>query len=198
MNGSNIAAAINAAHEQVEVAKRQAVVRAIECGKLLAEAKATVKHGEWDSWLEANCTFSARTARLYMKAAKHVGDDPAKWQRVADLSLRELAVFIAKTKADEVEAARLADLWGGADQRVKATFAIGLYEAGQINGQKLRAMLLAAGLTPEAGAANAATIVTAHVPPEKLERMVENLAKAGHPDLVAAMTKALVPAGGNQ
>ena len=89
-NGSNFAAAINAAHASVEQAKRDGVRHAIECGRLLQQAKATVAHGQSDAWVSKQCSFSMRTAQLYMRVAKHVGDDPAKAQRVADLSLREI------------------------------------------------------------------------------------------------------------
>ncbi|MER8745838.1 DUF3102 domain-containing protein [Mesorhizobium sp. M1004] len=90
-NGSNIAVAINAAHASVEQAKREGVRHVIECGRLLQQAKTTQPHGQWDAWVSDNCSFSMRTAQLYMKVAKHVGDDPAKAQRVADLNLRVLA-----------------------------------------------------------------------------------------------------------
>ncbi|MER9840132.1 hypothetical protein NKJ59_02580 [Mesorhizobium australicum] len=42
-----------------------------------------------------------RTAQLYMKAAAYVGEDTAKAQRVADLNLRDLAVFIAERPVAE-------------------------------------------------------------------------------------------------
>ena len=56
-NGSNIAAAINAAHASVEQAKREGVRHAIECGRLLHEAKATVTHGQWDAWVRSSVRF---------------------------------------------------------------------------------------------------------------------------------------------
>src|SRR5688500_15552821 len=99
--GSNIAAAINAAHASVEQAKRDGVKHAIECGRLLSEAKATVAHGEWNAWVAGNCTFSMRTAQLYMKVAAYVGTDPAKAQRVADLSLRDIARLISRPTIDD-------------------------------------------------------------------------------------------------
>ncbi|MER8810433.1 DUF3102 domain-containing protein [Mesorhizobium australicum] len=97
--GSNIAVAINAAHDAVERSKREAIGHARECGRLLTEAKATVEHGKWAAWVGEQCAFSMRTAQLYMKAAAYVGDDPAKAQRVADLNLRDLAAFIAERPA---------------------------------------------------------------------------------------------------
>jgi hypothetical protein len=102
---SNIAAMVNAEHAAVESAKRQGVRHAIECGRLLSEAKATSPHGQWDEWVKDNCNFSARTAQLYMRVFRHVGDDPAKAQRVADLSLREIAKMIS-TPGDKPKAKR--------------------------------------------------------------------------------------------
>jgi len=91
MTQSNIAGAINAAHAGVEAAKREGARYAVECGRLLAQAKETVPHGGWDAWLRLNTTVSPRTAQLYMRIARHVEDDPAKAQRVAGLSVREAA-----------------------------------------------------------------------------------------------------------
>ena len=90
-NFSNIAGAINAAHAGVEAAKREGARYAVECGRLLAQAKETVPHGGWDAWLRLNTTVSQRTAQLYARIARHVEGDPAKAQRVAGLSVREAA-----------------------------------------------------------------------------------------------------------
>lgn len=90
-NFSNIAGAINAAHAGVEAAKREGACHAVECGRLLAQAKDTVPHGGWDAWLRLNTTVSPRTAQLYMRIARHVEGDPAKAQRVAGLSVRAAA-----------------------------------------------------------------------------------------------------------
>ena len=91
MTHSNIATAINAAHAGVEVAKREGARYAVECGRLLAQAKDTVPHGGWDAWLRLNTTVSPRTAQLYMRIARHVEGDAAKAQRVAGLSVRDVA-----------------------------------------------------------------------------------------------------------
>ena len=91
MTHSNIAGAINAAHAGVEAAKREGARYAVECGRLLAQAKEVTPHGGWDAWLRLNTTVSPRTAQLYMRIARHVEGDPAKAQRVAGLSVREAA-----------------------------------------------------------------------------------------------------------
>jgi hypothetical protein len=89
MTQSNIASAINAAHADVEAAKREGARYAVECGRLLAQAKEPVPHGGWDAWLRPNTTVSPRTAQLYRRLARHVEGDPAKTQCVAGLSVRE-------------------------------------------------------------------------------------------------------------
>lgn len=91
MTKSNIASAINAAHAGVGAAKREGARYAVEWGQLPVQAKETVPHGGWDAWLRLNTTVSPRTAQLYARIARHVGDDPAKAQRVAGSSVREAA-----------------------------------------------------------------------------------------------------------
>ncbi|HEV2517918.1 MAG TPA: DUF3102 domain-containing protein [Devosia sp.] len=178
MTTSNIAGAINDAHANVEKAKRQAVVFAIECGKLLEQAKATVPHGSWKPWLAEHCTFSERTAQLYMKVAKHVGHDPAKAQRVADLSLRELAVLMAKPSRDEREAGDLLAVWYGTENASRIQFAAELLERGDIDLRTYRTLCAAAGMTAELAAGRAAEWLAAHIPPERHQEFIANLGKA--------------------
>jgi hypothetical protein len=81
----DFASAICAEHDAAQASARDAVAHAIRAGELLIDAKASLKHGEFNAWLAANVTFSERTARGYMRLA---GLDEAKRQRVADMSLR--------------------------------------------------------------------------------------------------------------
>jgi hypothetical protein len=74
---------------------RSAVSYAVEAGKLLMEAKKLVGHGNWESWVRECCGLSERTAQGYMRLARL---DPAKAQRVADLSLREALKALAEPK----------------------------------------------------------------------------------------------------
>ncbi|MEQ8813532.1 MAG: DUF3102 domain-containing protein [Thalassobaculum sp.] len=83
-----LASKINAAHAAVEAAQKQGVEHAIEAGKLLLEAKAAVKHGQWGPWLAEHCTISDRTARLYMQVARNEEKLRGKTATVADLTLR--------------------------------------------------------------------------------------------------------------
>lgn len=55
----------------------EAVAKAIECGQLLLQQKAALKHGGWLDWLDTNLSeINERTARRYMALAKrtHVTD----------------------------------------------------------------------------------------------------------------------------
>jgi hypothetical protein len=158
---SNIAAAINAAHVGVEAGKREGTRFAIEAGRLLSQARDTVPHGGWDAWIKANCTMSPRTAQLYMKLARHVGGDPAKARRVADLSLRDAAREIAKPRVpsqpsarDVADTSELLALWGESSPTVRRRFAQMLHDDGQITPGLRDALLAAADLTPEQATQN--------------------------------------------
>ena len=62
-----------------------AIEHAIECGRLLVEAKASVPHGEWLPWLCENTKVSERTARRWMRFAENSETLPAKPATVAEL-----------------------------------------------------------------------------------------------------------------
>ena len=64
------AAGINRHHQQAQAHASRAIEHAIEAGKLLLQAKAQLPHGQFLSWLEANCQVSARQAQRYMRAAQ--------------------------------------------------------------------------------------------------------------------------------
>jgi ParB family chromosome partitioning protein len=68
---ADLAARINAEHEQAKGAAINAVAHGIAAGELLLEAKAKVEHGQWLPWIESNCAFSQRTAQAYARLAKH-------------------------------------------------------------------------------------------------------------------------------
>jgi Protein of unknown function (DUF3102) len=67
---SSLAARIDAEHAAVGQALQTALAHAIAAGELLNEAKRQVKHGEWQPWLEANCSVPALTARHYVALAR--------------------------------------------------------------------------------------------------------------------------------
>jgi site-specific DNA-adenine methylase len=69
----DLAARIEAEHAACLAAAQDAVMRAIEVGRLLAEAKGRIRHGEWAGWVEANCPFGIREAQNYMRAYQERG-----------------------------------------------------------------------------------------------------------------------------
>ncbi len=77
----NLSAEINAAFHDANTkatsakeSARQAVTRALECGRLLNRQKSAIGRGRWQQWLSANCpAISFPTARRYMMLARRVG-----------------------------------------------------------------------------------------------------------------------------
>src|SRR3954469_19186217 len=68
----DIARRIHVAHDFAGAAARSAIEHAIECGRLLIEAKTSLPHGKWLGWLEANTVVSARQSQKYMRLAEGV------------------------------------------------------------------------------------------------------------------------------
>jgi hypothetical protein len=100
---TDVAVRICAEHEAAQASARDAVVHAIRAGELLIAAKAGLPHGEFGAWLAANVSFSERTAQGYMRLARL---EPAKAQRVADLSLRVALRTLAAADRDSRTVAR--------------------------------------------------------------------------------------------
>lgn len=81
---------INEATTAAESHARSAMQYALTAGELLVQAKSLVPHGEWQQWVEANCTIAPRTASAYMRLSARLPELPeAERQRVADLPLRD-------------------------------------------------------------------------------------------------------------
>jgi len=98
---AKLATEINEAHQRVEEAARASAEHARTAGELLLQAKAQVGHGNWLPWVRANCRFSERTAREYMRVAREWPVIEGNRQRAADLSVREAIRLIADLSADE-------------------------------------------------------------------------------------------------
>ena len=64
------AADINAAHADAVKHATSAIGYAKTAGELLLKVKQKLPHGEFGSWLEANCSVSERQAQRYMSAAQ--------------------------------------------------------------------------------------------------------------------------------
>jgi hypothetical protein len=68
---ADLADEINAAHRACTADLMSGLNHARRCGQLLLKAKASVKHGEWLSWIQDNCQFSERTAQYYLRVVKN-------------------------------------------------------------------------------------------------------------------------------
>lgn len=67
---TNIANEINTHAAQATSKANEAMHHAIEAGKLLLEVKASLAHGQFGAWLDANVAVSPRQAQRYMAAAE--------------------------------------------------------------------------------------------------------------------------------
>lgn len=104
---SDLATRINAAHEEVKKALWRGAEHAIEAGRLLLQAKATVRHGNWIEWVGSNCRFSERTAQLYMRLAQEAPSLEAKTQRIADLTVNDAIKLLEPLKAPDEPISKL-------------------------------------------------------------------------------------------
>jgi hypothetical protein len=86
---AELAARINAEHQQAEAALRAGLAHARTAGELLLQAKEQCRHGEWLPWLKANVRFSERTAQAYMRVAKRWFELESKAQGLADLTFED-------------------------------------------------------------------------------------------------------------
>jgi Protein of unknown function (DUF3102) len=117
---ASLARRIDAEHEATQTAACMTIEHAIECGRLLVEAKASVPHGEWLPWLRENTKVSERTARRWMRFAENSETLPAKPATVAELRSCEEQTRIRSRSAvwraaprgpDALQASPLCDLF---------------------------------------------------------------------------------------
>jgi hypothetical protein len=58
-------------HEAAQAKAGEAVAHAVECGRLLLGVKSKLPHGTFETWIKNNVSFSAETARRYMRVASN-------------------------------------------------------------------------------------------------------------------------------
>jgi hypothetical protein len=96
----DLAQAIEREHQAVADAAQSALDHAVECGRLLIQAKTEVGHGDWLPWLEANCSVRPRTVQVYMRLARELPKlSEANTQRVAHLTVRDAIVAVTQNAA---------------------------------------------------------------------------------------------------
>ena len=71
------------------------VEHCVAVGRLLAEARDRVEHGQWEAWVEATLPYAPRTARQYIAVARFADDNPAELRRLQHLGLTKLLRLIA-------------------------------------------------------------------------------------------------------
>lgn len=96
-----LAAEIQRAHEAARQHAGAALAHAIEAGERLIEAKDKIKHGGWIAWLGDNTDLPDRTARVYMRLARHKDVIDIKSATVADLTIRGAVAEITEPKWPE-------------------------------------------------------------------------------------------------
>jgi DUF3102 family protein len=100
---TSVAAEINRLHTEIDEAARTTIDKAIRIGQLLSEQKRSLKHGQWLPWLEANVSFTDRTARNYLRVFEK--REQLKLESVSDLTkaYRLLAdkVTVSSPEVDE-------------------------------------------------------------------------------------------------
>lgn len=80
----------NDAHASASAAAQTALDYAFRAGDALLSVREQLPHGEWESWVERNCTFARHTAGVYMRLARYQQLLPAHitTQREAQVYLR--------------------------------------------------------------------------------------------------------------
>ena len=92
-----LAKQIDAAHVAVLGVLLSSVQLAAEAGHLLAQAKALVPFGQWETWVTSNTAVSPRTARGYMQVARSWAEaTKANRRALADLGLQGFLAEVAK------------------------------------------------------------------------------------------------------
>ena len=85
-----LAERIDTLHSASLASHRKSIEEAIEGGRLLAEAKALIPHGQWLPWLNANTKVDGRTAQRWMRFAKNADAVLGKCATSADLTFAEI------------------------------------------------------------------------------------------------------------
>lgn len=112
-----LTAAIRREHEAAGTAARSAIEHAMECGRLLAQARQGIAHGGWESYVRDRCGIAPRTARVYLRLDRERDRLPNR-QHVAGLTVREAVQVLTepKLKAEAVPPAEVRDGAGRGDE----------------------------------------------------------------------------------
>lgn len=124
--GQVFAGRIEVEHRAATGAARTAIEHAVECGRLLIEAKTQVGHGGWLTWVDEHLTFGARQAAKYMRLHRHRKE--LNRNRSSDFGVNAALAELAApqhAKADD-EAKELVRLWEDASPAAREWFFLAL------------------------------------------------------------------------
>lgn len=93
----DLASRINESHRLASRTALSTLEHAKTCGELLQQAKDKVGHGSFGEWIAANCGFSPRTARMYLRVSSH-WDRLRKTATVADLTMTGAVKLLASER----------------------------------------------------------------------------------------------------
>lgn len=82
---------------------QKTVVVIFAMGKILAQVKATLPHGDFIPWVEENCPFAIRSARNYMQIYERYKDEPRLALEELSISEAYIEAGIKRLGAPEVE-----------------------------------------------------------------------------------------------
>lgn len=101
---TSLAHRINEANQNAQDSSKKAILYAIDCGEALINAKALVKHGEFQGWIEANCTVKYRQAAKYMQLAKHWPElSKVHSDALLELSIDENLALLVQSSGDGIK-----------------------------------------------------------------------------------------------
>jgi hypothetical protein len=132
---------LTALHGVLTGLSQKTVIVVFALGKILAEVKAELPHGEFIPWVESNCSFSQDSVNRYMRVYERYKDEPRR--ALAELSISEAYVEAGvkklaapeKDEADEIRAKGEADLGAGMP---KASEYRRIFEQATISGVELK------------------------------------------------------------
>jgi hypothetical protein len=92
-----------ALHGVLQGLSQRTVVVVFALGKVLAEVKSELPHGEFIPWIEESCPFTRRSASSYMSVYERYKDEPRR--ALAELSITEayIEAGVKKLSAPETE-----------------------------------------------------------------------------------------------
>lgn len=98
-----LASEINELDKQLNEAVLETLLIAVEMGEKLIQAKESLLHGEFQSWIESYCTVKYRQAAKYMRLAKHWTElSKVHSNALLELGIDEALSLLAKPKRIEI------------------------------------------------------------------------------------------------